>query len=264
MAFSLENLKIDKKTIEEKVNSAAKLLQIEDYLQRKPKALSGGQRQRVAIGRAIVRDPKAFLFDEPLSNLDAELRVTMRKELSALHEKIGGTMIYVTHDQVEAMTLADQIVVLNEGYVAQAGAPLDLYNNPNDTFVAGFIGSPKMNFLNVKSFKKDDGINLKSESLNIKSSVDVEVNENYTLGIRPEHIYICEKNDSDLEVTVDYSEQLGSETYFYCNANDTSQLIVHQTGQYKVAKGDKLFLRLDRSAMHLFGADGKAIKKNKS
>ena len=264
MAFSLENLKIDKKTIEEKVNSAAKLLQIEDYLQRKPKALSGGQRQRVAIGRAIVRDPKAFLFDEPLSNLDAELRVTMRKELSALHEKIGGTMIYVTHDQVEAMTRADQIVVLNEGYVAQAGAPLDLYNNPNDTFVAGFIGSPKMNFLNVKSFKKDDGINLKSESLNIKSSVDVEVNENYTLGIRPEHIYICEKNESDLEVTVDYSEQLGSETYFYCNANDTSQLIVHQTGQYKVAKGDKLFLRLDRSAMHLFGADGKAIKKNKS
>ena len=129
MAFSLENLKIDKKTIEDKVNSAAKLLQIEDYLQRKPKALSGGQRQRVAIGRAIVRDPKAFLFDEPLSNLDAELRVTMRKELSALHEKIGGTMIYVTHDQVEAMTLADQIVVLNEGYVAQAGAPLDLYNN---------------------------------------------------------------------------------------------------------------------------------------
>ena len=264
MAFSLENLKIDKKTIEEKVNSAAKLLQIEDYLQRKPKALSGGQRQRVAIGRAIVRDPKAFLFDEPLSNLDAELRVTMRKELSALHEKIGGTMIYVTNDQVEAMTLADQIVVLNEGYVAQAGAPLDLYNNPNDTFVAGFIGSPKMNFLNVKSFKKDDGIVLKSESLNIKSSVDVEVNENYTLGIRPEHIYICEKNESDLEVTVDYSEQLGSETYFYCNANDTSQLIVHQTGQYKVAKGDKLFLRLDRSAMHLFGADGKAIKKNKS
>ena len=264
MAFSLENLKIDKKTIEEKVNSAAKLLQIEDYLQRKPKALSGGQRQRVAIGRAIVRDPKAFLFDEPLSNLDAELRVTMRKELSALHEKIGGTMIYVTHDQVEAMTLADQIVVLNEGYVAQAGAPLDLYNNPNDTFVAGFIGSPKMNFLNVKSFKKDDGIILKSESLNIKSSVDVEVNENYTLGIRPEHIYICEKNESDLEVTVDYSEQLGSETYFYCNANDTSQLIVHQTGQYKVAKGDKLFLSLDLSAMHLFGADGKAIKKNKS
>ena len=238
--------------------------QIEDYLQRKPKALSGGQRQRVAIGRAIVRDPKAFLFDEPLSNLDAELRVTMRKELSALHEKIGGTMVYVTHDQVEAMTLADQIVVLNEGYVAQAGAPLDLYNNPNDTFVAGFIGSPKMNFMNVKAVNIDNEINLKSESLNIKSSVDVDVDQDYTLGIRPEHIYICEKEESDLEVTVDYSEQLGSETYFYCNADNTSQLIVHQTGQYKVTKGDKLFLRLDHSAMHLFGADGKAIKKNKS
>ena len=264
MAFSLKLRKLPKDEIDKKVKDAAKTLEIDELLERKPKALSGGQRQRVAIGRAIVRDPKAFLFDEPLSNLDAELRVTMRKELSALHEKIGGTMIYVTHDQVEAMTLADQIVVLNEGYVAQAGAPLDLYNNPNDTFVAGFIGSPKMNFMNVKSINKDDEINLKSESLNIKSSVDLEVDENYTLGIRPEHIYICEKNESDLEVTVDYSEQLGSETYFYCNTHDTSQLIVHQTGQYKVAKGDKLFLRLDRSAMHLFGADGKAIKKNKS
>lgn len=264
MAFSLKLRKLPKQEIDQKVKDAAKTLEIDELLERKPKALSGGQRQRVAIGRAIVRDPKAFLFDEPLSNLDAELRVTMRKELSALHEKIGGTMIYVTHDQVEAMTLADQIVVLNEGYVAQAGAPLDLYNNPNDTFVAGFIGSPKMNFMNVKSIKNDDEINLKSESLNIKSLVDVEVNTNYTLGMRPEHIYICEKNESDLEVTVDYSEQLGSETYFYCKTHDDSQLIVHQTGQYKVVKGDKLFLRLDRSSMHLFGADGKAIKKNKS
>ncbi len=264
MAFALENLKMDKKIIEEKVNSAAKLLQIEEYLHRKPKALSGGQRQRVAIGRAIVRDPKAFLFDEPLSNLDAELRVTMRKELSALHEKIGGTMIYVTHDQVEAMTLADQIVVLNEGYVAQAGAPLDLYNNPNDTFVAGFIGSPKMNFLKTKSIKNENDIILKSNCLNIKLRDNIEVEKEYTLGVRPEHIYICEKEDSDLEVIVDYSEQLGSETYFYCNAEGISQLIVHQTGQYKVTKGDKLFLRLDRSSMHLFGIDGKAIKKNKS
>ena len=234
MAFSLENLKVDKKTIEEKVNSAAKLLQIEEYLQRKPKALSGGQRQRVAIGRAIVRDPKAFLFDEPLSNLDAELRVTMRKELSALHEKIGGTMVYVTHDQVEAMTLADQIVVLNEGYVAQAGAPLDLYNNPNDTFVAGFIGSPKMNFMNIVSAKKENKIILESEFLKIKFEDDIEINQEYILGVRPEHIYICEKEESDFEVTVDYSEHLGSETYFYCNIVGESQLIVHQSGQYKV------------------------------
>tara|TARA_Y100000758_G_scaffold272535_1_gene215515 strand:+ start:660 stop:1739 length:1080 start_codon:yes stop_codon:yes gene_type:complete len=264
MAFSLENLKVDKKTIQEKVNSAAKLLQIEEYLQRKPKALSGGQRQRVAIGRAIVRDPKAFLFDEPLSNLDAELRVTMRKELSALHEKIGGTMIYVTHDQVEAMTLADQIVVLNEGYVAQTGAPLDLYNNPKDTFVAGFIGSPKMNFMNIKSIKKGNEIILNSECFSIKWQENIEADQDYTLGVRPEYIYICEKQDSDFEVTVDYSEQLGSETYFYCNTVGISQLIVHQTGQYKVSKGDKLFLRLDRSSMHLFGTNGKSIKKNKT
>ena len=264
MAFSLENLKVDKKTIEEKVNSAAKLLQIEEYLQRKPKALSGGQRQRVAIGRAIVRDPKAFLFDEPLSNLDAELRVTMRKELSALHEKIGGTMVYVTHDQVEAMTLADQIVVLNEGYVAQAGAPLDLYNNPNDTFVAGFIGSPKMNFMNIVSAKKENEIILESEFLKIKFEDDIEINQEYILGVRPEHIYICEKEESDFEVTVDYSEHLGSETYFYCNTVGKSQLIVHQSGQYKVSKGDKLFLRIDRSSMHLFNKDGKSIKKNKN
>jgi len=150
MAFGLENIKISKKIIDEKVHNAAKLLQISEYLERKPKALSGGQQQRVAIGRAIVREPKAFLFDEPLSNLDAELRVVMRKELLALHEKIGGTMVYVTHDQVEAMTLADQIVVLNNGYVAQTGSPLDIYNKPNDIFVAGFIGSPKMNFIDVK------------------------------------------------------------------------------------------------------------------
>ena len=151
MAFGLENIKISKKIIDEKVHNAAKLLQISEYLERKPKALSGGQQQRVAIGRAIVREPKAFLFDEPLSNLDAELRVVMRKELLALHEKIGGTMVYVTHDQVEAMTLADQIVVLNNGYVAQTGSPLDIYNKPNDIFVAGFIGSPKMKKKQQKS-----------------------------------------------------------------------------------------------------------------
>lgn len=264
LAFGLENLKMNVDEIDRRILEAARLLRMEEYLQRKPGQLSGGQKQRVAIGRAIVREPSIYLFDEPLSNLDAELRVATRVELKALHARLGNTMIYVTHDQVEAMTLADQIVVLNEGYVAQAGAPLDLYNNPNDTFVAGFIGSPKMNFMNVKAVNKDNEIILKSESLNIKSSVDVDVNQDYTLGIRPEHIYICEKEESDLEVTVDYSEQLGSETYFYCNADNTSQLIVHQTGQYKVTKGDKLFLRLDHSAMHLFGADGKAIKKNKS
>ena len=262
MAFALENLKIDKKTIEEKVNSAAKLLQIEEYLQRKPKALSGGQRQRVAIGRAIVRDPKAFLFDEPLSNLDAELRVTMRKELSALHEKIGGTMIYVTHDQVEAMTLADQIVVLNNGYVAQAGAPLDLYNNPSDIFVAGFIGSPKMNFIKVNAIDNAGSFNMVSDALNLETNYkNLQNNAPYSLGIRPEHIEVCEQQNSDLKVLVDFTEQLGSETYFYCQGESIKQLIVHHTGQYKINKGEELHLRFKRDSIHLFEENGMSVSK---
>jgi multiple sugar transport system ATP-binding protein len=261
MAFSLENLKMNKDVIDEKVRSAAKLLQIEEYLERKPKALSGGQRQRVAIGRAIVRDPKAFLFDEPLSNLDAELRVTMRKELSALHDKIGGTMIYVTHDQIEAMTLADQIIVLNDGYVAQSGAPLELYNKPNDLFVAGFIGSPKMNFIktNISKNQNSESI-LQSGSLNVQvQDLDINSNKNITIGVRPEHILVGGKEESDIEVKVNYSEQLGSETYFYCSAEGMPQLIVHQAGQNMISKGDNLYLRFDRTCVHLFGSDGKAI-----
>ncbi len=265
MAFALENLKMDKKIIEQKVNSAAKLLQIEEYLQRKPKALSGGQRQRVAIGRAIVRDPKAFLFDEPLSNLDAELRVTMRKELSSLHEKIGGTMIYVTHDQVEAMTLADQIVVLNNGYVAQAGAPLDLYNNPSDIFVAGFIGSPKMNFIKITADKNTGSFNLSTDSFNLKTDhKNLKHNSNYTLGIRPEHIEVTNKKDSDLIANVDFSEQLGSETYFYCKSKGINQLIVHHTGQYKINKGDELYLRFKRDSLHIFNENGMSVTNNKN
>ncbi len=147
MAFGLENTRMARDQIDARVHRAAEMLQITEYLQRKPKALSGGQRQRVAIGRAIVREPKIFLFDEPLSNLDAELRVTMRKELAALHAEIGGTMIYVTHDQTEAMTLANRIVVLRDGNIEQIGSPLELYNQPQNLFVAGFIGSPKMNFI---------------------------------------------------------------------------------------------------------------------
>ena len=264
LGFSLKIAGMKKDDIDKRVAEAASVLDIEEFLQRKPAQLSGGQRQRVAMGRAIVRRPDVFLFDEPLSNLDAKLRNQMRTEIKRLHQKVQTTIVYVTHDQVEAMTLADQIVVLNEGYVAQAGAPLDLYNNPSDIFVAGFIGSPKMNFINVKSYLDNNQLSLKSQSLNMQSVIPVDVNKEFTLGIRPEHIYISEKDESDLEVTVDYSEQLGSETYFYCNTNDSSQLIVHQTGQYKVSKGDKLFLRFDRSAIHLFGVDGKAIKKNKS
>ena len=147
LAFGLENLKLEKTEIEKRIQEAARLLRMEEYLKRRPGQLSGGQMQRVAIGRAIVREPSIYLFDEPLSNLDAELRVATRVELKALHERLGNTMVYVTHDQVEAMTMADKIVVLNEGIIEQVGAPLELYNSPANIFVAGFIGSPKMNFL---------------------------------------------------------------------------------------------------------------------
>ena len=239
MAFALENLKIDKKTIEEKVNSAAKLLQIEEYLQRKPKALSGGQRQRVAIGRAIVRDPKAFLFDEPLSNLDAELRVTMRKELSALHEKIGGTMIYVTHDQVEAMTLADQIVVLNNGYVAQAGAPLDLYNDPSDIFVAGFIGSPKMNFIKSKILSKSSN---KTEvdipdlgKINIPKTSESSYEGDFVqIGIRPEHLLVNKDGDANWESKVLVVEKLGSGTFLYLEKDREFFEVIETESETKV------------------------------
>ena len=262
MAFSLKLRKLSKEEIDKKVKEAAKTLEIDELLDRKPKALSGGQRQRVAIGRAIVRDPKAFLFDEPLSNLDAELRVTMRKELSALHEKIGGTMIYVTHDQVEAMTLADQIVVLNNGYVAQAGAPLDLYNNPSDIFVAGFIGSPKMNFIKVNAIEKSGSFNLVSDALNLQTNhKNLQNNTPYSLGIRPEHIEVCEQQNSDLKVHVDFTEQLGSETYFYCQGEEIKQLIVHHTGQYKINKGEELYLRFKRDSVHLFEENGMSVSK---
>ena len=262
MSFGLKMEKISKDEINKKVNQAANILQIQDLLERKPKQLSGGQKQRVAIGRAITRSPKVFLFDEPLSNLDAELRVTMRKELSALHEKIGGTMIYVTHDQVEAMTLADQIVVLNNGYVAQAGAPLDLYNNPSDIFVAGFIGSPKMNFIKVNAIDKSGSFNLVSDALNLQTNhKNLQNNTPYSLGIRPEHIEVCEQQNSDLKVHVDFTEQLGSETYFYCQGEGIKQLIVHHTGQYKINKGEELYLRFKRDSVHLFEENGMSVSK---
>ena len=266
MAFALENLKIDKKTIEEKVNSAAKLLQIEEYLQRKPKALSGGQRQRVAIGRAIVRDPKAFLFDEPLSNLDAELRVTMRKELSALHEKIGGTMIYVTHDQVEAMTLADQIVVLNNGYVAQAGAPLDLYNNPSDIFVAGFIGSPKMNFIDSKILSK----NAKSTEVDIMGSgklnvpkifENIQEGDNIKIGIRPEHLILNAGSDALWESKVFVVEKLGSGTFLYLE-KEGDPLVIQTDGDTNVKVGDTVKIGFDPYRCHLFNNKGISFKNS--
>ncbi|MFD1627605.1 ABC transporter ATP-binding protein [Azospirillum griseum] len=248
MSFALENMGIAKAEIASRVDRAARMLRLTDYLQRRPAALSGGQRQRVAIGRAIVRDPKIFLFDEPLSNLDAELRVATRKELAALHAEIGGTMIYVTHDQVEAMTLADRIVVLNGGRIEQIGTPLELYNRPANLFVAGFIGSPRMNLLPTK--------------LVLGGGIGGMAGGAATLGIRPEHVEPCAEADADLTVRVDLVEQLGGETFLY-TAADTGgpngiPLTIRCDGQSRLARGDRLPVRLRRDHLHRFDAAGLA------
>ena len=261
MAFGLENSKMPRAQIDERVRNAAELLQITDYLDRKPKALSGGQRQRVAIGRAIVRDPKAFLFDEPLSNLDAELRVVMRKELSALHAKIGGTMIYVTHDQVEAMTLADKIVVLQKGVVEQVGAPLELYNRPCNAFVAGFIGSPRMNMFEGHAVRDAAGLAISIEGLRLDLSdlPSIKDGDKLTIGIRPEHIAVHADGLGELNTTVKVTEQLGGETYLYCDAPGLPQITVHQPGQLPIVKGQALSLSFSRAQMHIFDATGKTV-----
>lgn len=259
MAFGLENTKMPRDEIDGRVRRAADLLQITEYLNRKPKALSGGQRQRVAIGRAIVRDPKAFLFDEPLSNLDAELRVTMRKELAALHKSIGGTMIYVTHDQTEAMTLADRIVVLKDGEVMQVGRPLDLYNQPCNAFVAGFIGSPRMNLIETFVETADTGLILRAsaDTLAIPALPGIMPGDRITFGVRPEHLQIAP--DGDISVRVESTEQLGGETYLYCRTDGGAEMTVHQLGQLNIAVGQTLKLRIDRTRLHLFDADGAVI-----
>jgi multiple sugar transport system ATP-binding protein len=247
MSFALENMGIAKAEISVRVDRAARMLRLTDYLQRRPAALSGGQRQRVAIGRAIVRDPKIFLFDEPLSNLDAELRVATRKELAALHAEIGGTMIYVTHDQVEAMTLADRIVVLNGGRIEQIGTPLELYNHPANLFVAGFIGSPRMNLLPTELVRGE------------------APGATVTLGIRPEHVEPCPEADADLTVRVDLVEQLGGETFLYTainsgGPNDDIPLTIRCDGQSRLARGDVLPVRFSRDHLHRFDAAGLACR----
>jgi ABC-type sugar transport system ATPase subunit len=263
MAFGLENIGLPKAEIEKRVGHAATLLRLTDYLQRKPKALSGGQRQRVAIGRAIVRDPKICLFDEPLSNLDAELRVAMRKELSALHADLGGTMIYVTHDQVEAMTLANRIVVLRGGKIEQVGTPLDLYNLPDNLFVATFIGSPKMNVVDaVVASTSGNELRLtlpEGRELSLPfGGDDMHAGQKISLGIRPEHIDVTA--DGDLDMNVDLAEQLGGETYCYATGKGLPQFTIRETGQARRSRGDALRIRLRRDCVHLFAEDGQAIR----
>ncbi len=236
MAFGLKIRRMDKSEIDRRVKAAAKMLDLEQYLNRKPKALSGGQRQRVAVGRAIVRNPKVFLFDEPLSNLDAKLRVTMRAEIAELHNRLQATMIYVTHDQIEAMTLGDKIVVMKDGYIQQIGAPLYLYNNPINKFVAGFIGTPPMNFLKVKVLEKGSKIVCEEGSFDVTPTAEHQkklkayVGQEIWFGIRPEDVEYSEKPVTGaMQLKVTNKEPLGAETHLYLMSNKGQSLIAKTT-----------------------------------
>ena len=263
MAFGLKIEKKSKEEITERVMEAAKILQIEEYLERKPKQLSGGQRQRVAIGRAITRKPKVFLFDEPLSNLDAALRVQMRVELAKLHDQLNATMIYVTHDQTEAMTLADDIVVLDQGIVSQKGSPLKLYNEPENLIVGGFIGSPKMNFINTKVISSNSSsteveISGQGKIIVPKTSDKVSPGDSVKIGIRPEHILI-NTAEKCWESKVFVIEKLGSSTFLYLE-KEGEPLVVQTDGASKVNVGDNLSLSFDLNKCHLFDSNNLAFK----
>ncbi|MEO8137019.1 MAG: sn-glycerol-3-phosphate ABC transporter ATP-binding protein UgpC [Betaproteobacteria bacterium] len=266
LAFGLQTAGEKKEVIDRRVRQVAQMLKIDAYLARKPKALSGGQRQRVAIGRAIAREPKLFLFDEPLSNLDAELRVQMRVELSKLHAELGVTMIYVTHDQVEAMTMADRIVVLKDGRIEQAGTPLELYNRPANRFVAGFIGSPKMNFLDgVAGGRTNSYIDVRlpgSGTVSLPTDASGVVDGTpICIGIRPEHVELA---DGGLPMTVTLIEQLGGNTVLYGSLGAQQTLVVQVVGQSGVSRGDTVGVRLPPECCHGFGADGLAIATSRS
>jgi multiple sugar transport system ATP-binding protein len=257
MGFSLRMNGVDKQVVADKVQAAATALQLDELMDRKPKELSGGQRQRVAIGRAIVRDPKVFLFDEPLSNLDAELRVDMRLQIASLHEELKNTMVYVTHDQVEAMTLADKIVVLRAGKIEQVGSPLELYNRPANEFVAGFIGSPKMNMLPADVIETgENSITLKTPDEQIfKLDADVSnvtVGDKVTFGIRPEHLWVDKKGDHTLHFTTHAVERLGNSTYLFGQVGGFDNYKVHVTGDMEVKRKDELELNFDLSDCHVF------------
>ncbi|WP_301098036.1 maltose/maltodextrin ABC transporter ATP-binding protein MalK [Otariodibacter sp.] len=269
MSFGLKLAGHPKTDIDRRVNQVAEILQLAHLLQRKPKELSGGQRQRVAIGRTLVSQPEVFLLDEPLSNLDAALRVQMRVEISKLHKKLGRTMIYVTHDQVEAMTLASKIVVLNAGGIAQVGKPLELYHYPANRFVAGFIGSPKMNFLPVKVIEiKEDGVKIElpdAAHLNFwipVESAGVKVGDNLSLGIRPEHLLPCEQSDICIKGTVRVVEQLGNETQIHVEMPPIKQSLVYrQSDIVLVEEGDEMSIGINSERCHLFKEDGMACKR---
>ncbi|WP_038876748.1 sn-glycerol-3-phosphate import ATP-binding protein UgpC [Vibrio jasicida] len=252
MAYGLRNRKTPKAEIERLVHEAAKMLELDHLLDRKPGQLSGGQRQRVAMGRAIVREPKVFLFDEPLSNLDAKLRVQMRLEIKKLQRRLGTTSVYVTHDQVEAMTLADKLVVLNKGNVEQVGTPLEIYDNPASLFVATFIGSPSMNILDANVTV--DGITI-GDALLPTSTTNLDLGV-VKLGLRPEHLQI-NQDKPWLQVEVELIESLGADLLLYCRTEggDSQKLVVRVEGHTPIQIGDKLGLDIKPKHLHLFNAN---------
>jgi multiple sugar transport system ATP-binding protein len=256
MSFGLEVARLPRQEIDRRVNDVAQILKLSDYMDRKPRALSGGQRQRVAIGRAIVREPVAFLFDEPLSNLDAALRVEMRIEIAKLHQRLGSTMIYVTHDQVEAMTLADKIVVLDHGAIQQVGTPMELYENPANLFVAQFIGSPKMNVMAAGVTAGGVAITGTPGTVALPKPPPGIAE----IGVRPEHISLLPAGQGDLPGTVDVVERLGSDTYAYVVVDNVGVLTVRIVGNAaETAVGQEVGLKFDPARVHLFDATGKVL-----
>lgn len=260
IGFALEMAKMDKAQINQRVNEAARLLKLDHLLDRKPKDLSGGQRQRVAIGRAILRDPKVFLFDEPLSNLDAELRVDMRLQIAALRRELSATFIYVTHDQIEAMTLADVIVVLRDGRIEQVGAPMALYHDPDNLFVAGFMGSPKMNFLPAT---------LSGSTVSLSSGASLQLDADYgsaeqriTVGVRAEHVQQSGQqiNVQGFQVTVIAIEDLGSVSFAYCELADKTLITVQLSPEHQCSLGDSLTLHIAPERLYVFDENGNRIR----
>jgi len=270
MSFGLKLAKEEKLTVVKKVEAAAEILQISHLLQQLPKQLSGGQRQRVAIGRAIVRNPKVFLFDEPLSNLDAALRGKTRIELAKLHKSLPSTMIYVTHDQVEAMTLADRIVVLNAGRIEQIGSPMELFNSPRNIFVAGFIGSPRMNFLKTWVDQVlENGILVRfagtAKSFHFAVMASSHKNDTVTIGIRPEHLEIKNINENPTGPSIDGKiiliEKMGTESFVHVNVSESDTLTIKVNGDIFYKDGELVKITWQPEFCHVFNSDGLALEK---
>jgi len=271
MAFPLKLRKVDKEEIDRRVREAAEILDITQYLERKPKNLSGGQRQRVAIGRAIVREPKVLLMDEPLSNLDAKLRNQMRAEIIKLRQKINTTFIYVTHDQTEAMTLGDRIVIMKDGFIQQIGTPQEVFDHPANLFVAGFIGMPQMNFFDAQLVVEDGKYFVTVGGAKVELSAAKQANlaakgvaaQSITLGVRPPHIALAKDGVNAIEATVDVSEMMGSEVHLHVNADGKDVVIIVPTldlGGASYSFGSKLQFTFTGEVCHVFAADGKNLE----